>query len=151
MGFVICLGISARWRADSIFIGAIERTNAVIKEVKGDVLVFEINARQSEMQAGKITPLVPSEAPPEQHKEAYASGKWDQAVDGYQKTIRTASKPWVRDWAAIRLIDAASKSGRFDAAVAAYVLTLLKDPAAAASLRRPSSPSRAISIPPSKR
>jgi TolA-binding protein len=63
------------------------------------------------------------------------AGKWDQAVDGYQKTIRTTQKPWVKQWASMRLIDAGNKSGRLDAAVAAYIQMLLKDPAAAAAYK----------------
>jgi tetratricopeptide (TPR) repeat protein len=56
-------------------------------------------------------------------------------VDNFQKALRTSAKPWVKDWSAMRLIDAANKSGRLDAAVAAYIQMLLKDPATAAGMK----------------
>ena len=122
--------------ADSVFIGNLERKNATIKQLKGDTLVYEINDRMNEAQAGKVSRIVVNnEAPLNSAEEAYAVGKWDEAVDAYQKTIRTATKPWVKDWAALRLVEAANKSGRFDAAATAYIVALVKDPALAASMK----------------
>jgi tetratricopeptide (TPR) repeat protein len=133
------LGLSIA-KADSIFVGSLERKDVTIRDIKGDTLIFDINGRQTETQASKVTRLtVTSEPPLNAAEEAYAAGKWDQAVDGYQKTLRTTQKPWVKEWAATRLIDAGNKSGRFDAAVSAYIQMLLKDPASAAGAK-PSMP-----------
>ena len=71
-------------------------------------------------------------------EEAFAAGKWDQAVDGYQTVIRATNKPWMKDWSSARLAEAGAKSGRFDAAATAYVNLVTKDPAAAAN--RPAVP-----------
>jgi tetratricopeptide (TPR) repeat protein len=79
--------------------------------------------------------LVDGEAALNAAEDAYAAGNWSAAVDGYQRTVRATTKPWLKDWSTARLIDAANKSGRFDAAVTAYVAILLKDPAAAAALK----------------
>ncbi|MGH7213821.1 MAG: tetratricopeptide repeat protein [Tepidisphaeraceae bacterium] len=68
-------------------------------------------------------------------EDAYASAKWDAATDGYQKVLKSSGKPWVRDWAAGRLIESANKNGRFDAAVAAYIVLVKKDPEAALRTR----------------
>jgi tetratricopeptide (TPR) repeat protein len=122
--------------ADSVFVGTLERKNAIIRELKGDTLVFELSGRLSEAPAAKITRLVvQGEEPLNKAEDAYASGKWEEAVDGYQKTIRTTGKQWVKDWAALRLIEAANKTGRFDAAAAAYILTLIKDPTSAVAMK----------------
>lgn len=138
---VLCFGIGigllvvSSANADSIFVGTLERKNVTIKELKGDSLIFDFNGRTTEQQASKITRVVVTAEPVlTAAEEAYATSKWDDAVDNYQKAQRSA-KPWVKDWASLRLIDAASKSGRFDAAAAAYVAVLLKDPATAASAK----------------
>jgi tetratricopeptide (TPR) repeat protein len=130
-------------RADSVFDGTLEIKDVTIKELKGDTLVFDINGRASERPVARIKRLIVLAEPPlTAAEEAYASEKWDQAVDGYQKTIRTATKQWVKDWASMRLIEAAGKSGRFDAVAAGYIQMLLKDPAGAAT--------RQITMPDSK-
>jgi TolA-binding protein len=137
LAIVICLlGFPRPMQADSIFVGTLERKDVVIRELKGDSLVFEIGGRPSETQASKVTRLVVTTEPPlTAAEDAYASGKWDQAVDGYLRALRTTQKPWVKEWAAMRLVDAGNKSGRFDAAVTAYIQMLLKDPTAAAPLK----------------
>jgi tetratricopeptide (TPR) repeat protein len=134
---IVCsLILSPLAAADSVFVGTLERKNVTIKELRGDSLIFEINGRDADTQASKVTRLVVlTEQPLTQAEEAYASAKWDQAVDSYQKALRTTTKPWVKDWSAMRLIDAANKSGRFDAAVAAYIQMLIKDPSAAAGMK----------------
>ncbi|HMB95304.1 MAG TPA: hypothetical protein VKK61_04625 [Tepidisphaeraceae bacterium] len=119
--------------ADSVFVGTLERPNALIKSIDGDSLVFDINDKTSEIPIAKISRIVVESDPPlNVAEEAYATGDWDAAVDAYQKAIRTTAKPWVKDWSARRLIDAANKSNRFDAAASAYIIMLLHNPPAAA-------------------
>ncbi len=121
-------------RADSVFIQTLEVKNVTIRELKGDTLSYEVNGRMTERPVARISRIiVTSEAPLNAAEEAFATEKWDVAVDGYQKVIRTTAKPWVKDWAMMRLIDAANKSNRFDAAAAAYILMLLKNPTNAAT------------------
>ena len=133
---VMMLGVARGARADSLYIAGIERPDATVKEIRGDTLVYEWNGKMAQVPVSKVTRVtVPSESPLTGAESAYAQGKWDEAVDAYQKTMRTTAKPWVKEWAALRLIDAAQKSGRFDAAVSAYIITLLRDPAAAEKLK----------------
>src|SRR5258706_1588950 len=68
-------------------------------------------------------------------EEAFAAGKWADAVDGYQKVLRTGAKPWLKDFAAVRLLKAGEKSERFDAVVTAYIHLLAKDPQAAKEIK----------------
>jgi tetratricopeptide (TPR) repeat protein len=123
--------------ADSVFIGTLERKNAVIKEIRGDALVFEINGREAEhVPLSRVTKLVVvNEAVFNTAEDDFVGGKFDAAVDGYQKTVKGSTKGWLKDWSAMRLIDAANKANRFDAAATAYVAALLKDPAAAARVK----------------
>ncbi|HVT87334.1 MAG TPA: tetratricopeptide repeat protein [Tepidisphaeraceae bacterium] len=122
--------------ADSIFVGTLERKNAIIKELRGESLFYDYSGRTSEVPAARVTRLIVDNEPPLNiAEESFATEKWDAAVDGYQKTIRTTSKPWIKDWAAMRLIAAANKSGRFDAAAFAYILALLKNPTTASNMK----------------
>src|SRR6185295_18904207 len=131
---VICwslaLGHRSFARADSVFVGSLERKNAVIKEIRDDNLIFEISQREAEpVPLARVTKLVVTNEPAlNAAEEAFAAGKFDQAVDGYQKTLRSTNKPWLKDWSAMRLIEAANKTGRFDAATTAYIAALMKDP-----------------------
>ncbi len=61
-------------------------------------------------------------------EEAFASEKWEEATDGYLKTMRTATKDWMKSWSERRLLTAANKAKRFDAAVVAYIPLLLARP-----------------------
>src|SRR5450432_1934696 len=123
-------------RADSVFVGTLERKDATIKTLKSDALVFEINDKVSEIPISKISRIIVSSDPPvTSAEEEYASREWDSTVDYYQKAIRTTNKQWVKDWSAMRLIYAAGKTGRFDAAATAYIITLLRDPVLAAKIK----------------
>ena len=62
-------------------------------------------------------------------EEAYANGKWDVATDHYLKTLRGTTKDWLKQWVGQRLVDAAEKSGRFDAAVAGFIARVMLSPA----------------------
>ncbi len=116
--------------------GAINVKGAKITRVAGGQIFFTAGGKETSRELGKVQRiLVDGEAALNAAEEAYAAGNWSAAVDGYQRTVRATTKPWLKDWATARLIDAANKSGRFDAAVASYVATLLKDPAAAAALK----------------
>jgi tetratricopeptide (TPR) repeat protein len=134
--------------ADSIFVGTLERPNVTIKEIRGDQLVFEINDRPAEpVPVARVTKLVVTSDPTfTAAEEAYAGGKFDVAVEGYHKSLRGAGggagagKPWIKDWSAMRLIDAANRTGRFDAATTAYITLLLKDPTAATARLKPALP-----------
>ncbi|WP_428939232.1 tetratricopeptide repeat protein [Fontivita pretiosa] len=136
IAWVLLLSLCRAGLADSLFVGSLERKNVLIRDLKDGMVVYEINGRASEIEAGKVTRLLVSGEPAlTAAEQAYAAAEWDQAVDGYQKAIRTTSKPWVKSWAAQRLIDAANRTGRFDAAATAYILVLLEDPNRAAGMK----------------
>src|ERR1019366_4632502 len=65
-------------------------------------------------------------------EQSYRDARPADSADGYQRTIRTTSKDWVRDRASIRLAELAAKLHRFDLASTAYVALLVQEPAIAA-------------------
>ncbi len=62
-------------------------------------------------------------------EQAYADGKWSDAVTNYQAALNSSSSEWVKNRAVIRLIDAAGKSGQFAPQAAAFVELARRDPA----------------------
>lgn len=63
---------------------------------------------------------------------AYWSSDWDTATDNYLKTLRTTQKPWLKGWCGLRLMDAATRANRLDAAMSGYISLVGADPATAA-------------------
>ena len=68
-------------------------------------------------------------------EEAIAGGKFDVATDGYRKALDSTAKPWLKQWAAARLVQSATRANRFDAAAAGFVALVLIDPQQAAAFK----------------
>lgn len=60
-----------------------------------------------------------------------ARAKYADAVTGYLNTINSTNKPWLKDFAQLRVQEAAPRSGRLDVALTAWLAMVDKDPAAA--------------------
>src|SRR4051812_30227953 len=74
--------------ADSFWIGTLERSGVKIKDLKGELLQYEINGRGSETQASKVTRInIVNEQQLNDAEDAYAANKWDAAVDAYQRVV----------------------------------------------------------------
>jgi tetratricopeptide (TPR) repeat protein len=135
------LASAAVGRADELWIGsagsgAIQIRSARITRVDAGVVYFTAGGKETSRELDKVQRIfVDNEPALNAAEEAYAIGRWSDAVDGYQKTVRASTRPWLKDWAAARLIDSANRSGRFDAAATVYLSMLLKDPAQAATFR----------------
>ena len=123
--------------ADEINNKGLITKNITIEKVDGDKLIYKTQAgapgEKAITDALRLTitdepNLVPAE-------DAFAAGKWADAVDGYQKVLRSSPKAWLKDYSAVRLLKAGEKSDRFDAVVAAYIHLLGKDPVAAKDLK----------------
>jgi tetratricopeptide (TPR) repeat protein len=109
---------------------------------KGSIY-FLFNGNETSREVAKIGRIAVDDEPAlTAAEEAFSRQQWDEAADGFEKAARSSAKPWVRDWAAARLAEAAGKSGRFDAAVAAYVALVQKDPEAAAKAQPALPPGR---------
>ena len=66
-------------------------------------------------------------------EEAFAMGDFDAATNAYRKALDTTQKDWLKQWSAARLVQAAPRANRFDAAVAGYITLVLINPEEAAA------------------
>ena len=133
---LLALSIASLARADTVWLGdappGTPRADVRILRVQAGKLYYEFQGRETDQPLARIHRMnVTGEDAFNTAEEAYLTQKFDAAVDGYQKTVRATNKPWLKDWATLRLVDAATKSNRFDAAVTAYIAIVLKDPATA--------------------
>lgn len=117
--------------------------NARITRVEKGSIYFLFNGNETSREVAKIGRIAVDDEPAlTGAEEAFSRQKWDEAADGFERAARSSAKPWVREWASARLLEAAGKSGRFDAAVAGYIALVQKDPAAAAQAKPALPPGR---------
>lgn len=138
--------------ADKIHVGTAGAGGLVIDgtivRIDGENLVIRVQGRDTSREVARIQRLeVDGEPAFTDAERAFAlasvSGtsdadrktNYEKAIDGYQKAVKSTSKPWVRDWSAMRLVDAADKTGRFDAAVTGWIALVQKDAELAAKFK----------------
>jgi tetratricopeptide (TPR) repeat protein len=68
-------------------------------------------------------------------EESLVAQKWDDAVSNYQRALSATRKDWVKQYATLRLIAAAAKSGKFSAAATAYAAAVARDPKTADGMK----------------
>jgi hypothetical protein len=68
-------------------------------------------------------------------EQAYADGKWADAVTGYQAAITASTADWAKYRATVRLIDAAARDKQYAPQVAGFIELAKRDPANAAPHR----------------
>src|SRR5688572_15753754 len=61
-------------------------------------------------------------------EEAFAKGDLNAAIDPYAKALKATKRDWLKPWVARRLLQAATKASRFDAAASAYITLVVVDP-----------------------
>src|SRR5262245_58183996 len=102
-------------RADTLWVGspgggAIPIQNAKVLKIENDTIFFSANGADSKRELLKVQRmLIDNEPAFNGAEEAFAAGKWDAAVEGYQKTISATSKSWLRDYTTLKLLTAADK------------------------------------------
>ena len=123
--------------ADDLIFGTLASKNVTIEKVEGDRLFYKTQSGTAidKLIDEKLKVVISDEPNLATAEDTFAAKKWPDAVDAYQKVLRATSKPWLKDFSAVRLLDAGDKSGRFDAVVAAYIHLLGKDPKAAQDLK----------------
>jgi TolA-binding protein len=132
-------------RADSIRLrsgetGTIDYNGAKIVGIEqGQLLYRTRDGRDNSKELDKVDRIeVDGEPALNEGESAFSTEAFDKAVDAYQKVIRSTNKPWLGYWASRRLQAAAEKTGRFDAAVSAFVARVqFEDPN---SIPRPALP-----------
>jgi hypothetical protein len=123
--------------ADSITVNNLPYPDIKINAVKGDEIFF-VTSTGTEVHKpiAHVSKINLSDEPAlNQAEEAYLVKDWDKAATGYERTVRTTTKAWLRDWCSVRLLESANKAGRFDAAVKAYVALAEKSPEGAKAIQ----------------
>ena len=117
--------------------------NVTIRSVKDGELYFTINTRESHRPLGEISRIeLTGETQLNAAEKAFseataakdpavAKAKFSDAVTGYNATLGSTNKPWLKDYVSQRMQIAAPRSGRFDAALSAWKPMVEKDPVAA--------------------
>src|SRR5436190_2016002 len=113
-------------RADTLYVssggGAIQIKDAKVTNIENGNVLFTTATGSSSREISKVQRMqIDNEPAFNAAEEAAAVAKWDAAVEGYLKTISATSKSWLRDFTQLKLLEAAQKAGRFDAAASAYV------------------------------
>jgi TolA-binding protein len=140
---VLLLSVPLSLRADTVYISStgtgsgVPSPNAKIKNVADGQLTYTaFSGNDVSKPLDQVVRIeVDNEPALNAAEQAFVDQKWNAAVDGYIKVARATNKPWLKDWATVRLLTAAQKSNRFDAASTAYIGMLLRDPAAAAKYK----------------
>lgn len=136
-GVLGVVGVARVSLGDSLWIssggpgtGTIEYKGVKVLNIEGGKLYFRTAAGNGDSsrdleQIRRMT--IDDEASLSAGEMAFAGGQFDAAVDEYLRAQRGTSKGWLKPWIALRLMSAAAKAQRFDAAAAAYVELVLVD------------------------
>src|SRR6266550_3192996 len=122
--------------ADSVTVNNLAYPYVKISNVKGEEIFFltqtgtEVHKPIAHVSKINLTDEPAFNAA----EEAYLAKDWDKAATGYERTVRTTNKAWLKDWCSVRLLESANKSGHFDAAVKAYIALAEKSPDSAKSI-----------------
>ena len=147
LGAALAIAFARSAPADDVYVksgakGAeLQLKNITIKAVRDGKLFFTINQRESQRDIEDVSRLeLVGEAAFNAAEKAFAEAgtlegdrakaRYAEAVTGYQTTLGSTTKPWLKDFVAARIQTAAPRSGRFDAAIASWLATVQKDPAA---------------------
>jgi len=135
--FVVAIAIQASSTfapADTLWIrsgdtgGGVPRENVKVQKVEKEQIFYLANGNPAQTPLANVVRMRLDDEPAlSAAEDAYFAGKFDQAADTYTKALRASNKPWVRDRSAVRLIESANKTGRFDTALVGYVYLVTRD------------------------
>jgi TolA-binding protein len=137
LALAVVAGLPLRASADSVYVQGLSYDNVTITGVSQGQLNFTSASGNADVRdLAKVQRIhVDGENAFNDAEDAYAQGKFSDAVDGYLTTTHSTTKDWLKDYVATRLVDAANKANRFDAATTAYIAMVQKNPAAATHIR----------------
>lgn len=123
------------WTSQGANSPAIELQQIHIVRMDANELTFVgVSGQESRKPLAQVRRLAMDDEPDlSAAEQAFATGKWDAATDGYLKTLRTTSKPWLKGWCGLRLINASTRANRFEATLTGYLTLVSADPATAAN------------------
>jgi hypothetical protein len=140
LGFALSTGIS---RADVVAIQKPgDNSSVVYNDVKvtniarGFIVFTTSSGNTVKKDANTVSALTIDDEPQfNQAQQDYGSGHFDKALDEYDQTIQSTTKPWLKAYCMPRFTDAANKSNRFDKAVQGYTNLVMYQPTIAAAYR----------------
>ena len=121
-------------RAPGAKTAATKLADVKVDKVENGVLFFTVQSsgNQARKNLDEIAQLAIDDEPALTGAEtAFAARDYKTAIDGYTKAADASSRPWVKQRAALRLIDAGQKGNDLVAAVAGYAAMAVIDPNAA--------------------
>lgn len=137
--FIFIAAIAASARADKLIIqGTGPQTVTVTGFVNGRLQYQNERGGTGDREYTRIQQLVIDAEPTLSAAEAnLVAGQNDAAIGNYTKAVRGSTTPWVKVFAARRLLDAAGPSGKFEPRLAGYLTLLQLSPADAAGRQPP--------------
>lgn len=132
-------------RGDTFWSAAGAVANVTITGASDGKLLFQANGRDSTRDLSTITRIKLDDDPTfSGAEEAYTSSKFDLATDTYVMSLQTTTRSWLKPRIAYRLLDAAQRTNRFDAAATGYIAAVAMS-ANPASIAKPALPARGSS------
>ena len=123
--------------ADDLMVNGLKSSNITVDKVDGDRILYKTQSGSPSDKSinDKLQLVITDEPNLATAEDAFIKLKYSDAVDGYQKVLRTTSKPWLKDYAAFRLVKSGEKADRFDAVVTGYLVILQKNPTFAKDMK----------------
>ena len=116
---------------------ALKYENVKVLKVDGENLVFDsASGNETRKKLVEVSRIALDDEPAlTTAEEAYDGANFAGAIDGYRKAATASARPWVRQRAALRLIDAGNKAADFGAAVAGFAVLATIDADAAGKVK----------------
>ncbi|MFI5377831.1 MAG: tol-pal system YbgF family protein [Tepidisphaerales bacterium] len=129
VAIVLGVFIPAVCLADTLVINRLEYKDCRVNGIEGNAILFDFSGRAQKKPISEVTKIIIDNEPAFNNAEAFfAQKQWDKATDEYEKAVRATTKPWIKEWCSVRLLEAAKMGGRFDVVVRNYIAVALKTP-----------------------
>ncbi len=127
---------SLSW-ADQLIVSGMQPQQVTFTDFADNKLIYQTRAgERNDREIERISHIaVDGETAFNDAETAFAKEEKDKAIDGYTRTLRSTTKPWLRHFAARRLLIALGTTDRFDARVVAYLAILMTHPDEATQYR----------------
>jgi hypothetical protein len=142
----LAAAVTAPAAADTVWLrsgktASIPIDNAKVTKVDGDELYFTTSSgREDHKPLSRIGRLRIDDEPVfDAAEEAFDKADFAAATEGYKKAAQTSAKDWIKDRSSLRLLEAADRSGNFNAAVTGF-LELMRSKPGLASKFKPAVP-----------
>lgn len=142
--FAVVASLASLAHADSLWVGSgggsggssgggsgggLELKDIRILRIDGGRIHFRTASGESSRELSQVQRLALDDEPALTSAEsAFVAGKFDTATDDYLRVSRSTTKPWLKQWVALRLMKSATSTNRFEPAVTAYIDLVQTDP-----------------------